>query len=245
MKNSKILLLVEGERRESDLMEQLLDLYGISDTHQIVPYKANIYMLYDDMFKSADPADFDLLQHLKSREADPNNKWLFDEHYSDIILVFDFEPQDTRYSDDKIRKMASYFTESSDMGKLYINYPMVEAFYHMKSIPDEGYYSYTFSLSESEGKTYRNIVSEVNKHHIKQYNRYPTSRGDCDLVISQNICKAWRIVGKTAQSKPPDLESILEKQVESLNKNGSINVLCTCAFYISDYNSALIDFVVV
>jgi hypothetical protein len=141
MKNSKILLLVEGERRDCDLMEHLLDLYGISDTHQIVPYKANIYMLYDDMFESADPTDFDLLQYLKSREADSNNKKLFDEHYSDIILVFDFEPQDTRYSDDKIRKMASYFTESSDMGKLYINSPMAEAFYHMKSIPDEDYYS--------------------------------------------------------------------------------------------------------
>jgi hypothetical protein len=242
MKNSKILLLVEGEKREKDLMEHLLDLYGISDTHQIIPYKANIYMLYDDLFDGGDPADFDLLQHLKSREADPNNKWLFDENYSDIVLIFDFEPHDSRYSDDKIKEMASYFTESSDMGKLYINYPMVEAFYHMKSIPDENYDSYMFSLSELEGKTYRNIVGDVNKHHIKQYNRYPTSRSDSDIIISQNICKAWRIVGGMAQPKPPDLGRVLEKQIDSLNKSGNIYVLCTCAFYISDYNPALIDF---
>ena len=38
--------------------------------------------------------------------------------------------------------MSCYFTESSEMGKLYLNYPMVEAFYHMKSIPDENYTSY-------------------------------------------------------------------------------------------------------
>ena len=44
--------------------------------------------------------------------------------------------------------MAEYFTESSDMGKLYINYPMVEAFYHMKSIPDNDFDTYTSSMEE-------------------------------------------------------------------------------------------------
>lgn len=37
------------------------------------------------------------------------------------------------FTPEKIKRMSDYFVESSDMGKLYLNYPMVEAFYH--SVP--------------------------------------------------------------------------------------------------------------
>ena len=78
----------------------------------------------------------DLLQLLKSREPNLSKKALFDDSYSDILLIFDLDPHDSGFTPEKIIGMANYFVESSDMGKLYINYPMVEAFYHMASIPD-------------------------------------------------------------------------------------------------------------
>ena len=66
----------------------------------------------------------------------------FNINYSDIILIFDFDPQDDLFTSKKIEEMLEYFKESSDMGKLYINYPMVESFYHMKTIPDLNFHKY-------------------------------------------------------------------------------------------------------
>lgn len=52
--------------------------------------------------------------------------------------------------------MANYFTESTNMGKLYLNYPMVEAFYHMESIPDENFNKYIVTLDDLKDKNISN-----------------------------------------------------------------------------------------
>lgn len=124
---SQILVLVEGNKTDYNLMNKLLEIYGISDSHEVVSYHTNIYTLYQEMFQEGDPASVDLLQNLKEHEPNPHLKELFDRRYSDILLIFDLDPQDPLFSVDKITEMASYFVESSDMGKLYLNYPMVEA----------------------------------------------------------------------------------------------------------------------
>jgi hypothetical protein len=131
----KILVLVEGARTDARLMERLLAIYNIDVKYEIVSYGTNIYTLYGEMFAENDPSMVDLLQILKAREIDPGKKAIFDASYSDILLIFDFDPHAPDFSSEKIRRMSEYFVESSDMGKLYLNYPMVEAFYHMSSIP--------------------------------------------------------------------------------------------------------------
>lgn len=83
-KTPKILILVEGAKTDVKLMKHLLDVYGISEHHQIVSYNTNIYTLYKEMFADNDPDSMDLLQVLKSREHDMEKKKLFDEDYSDI-----------------------------------------------------------------------------------------------------------------------------------------------------------------
>ena len=47
---SKILVIVEGQKTDYKLMEHLLDVYGISASHEIVSYNTNIYTLYNEMF---------------------------------------------------------------------------------------------------------------------------------------------------------------------------------------------------
>ena len=133
---SKILVIVEGEKTDVRLMKRLFDIYGISEDYRIISYNTNIYRLYQEMFEDSDPYSIDLLQLLKAKENDEHKKQIFDERYSDILLIFDLDPQDPLYRKEKIAEMLEYFRESSDMGKLYIDYPMVEAFYHMKDIPD-------------------------------------------------------------------------------------------------------------
>lgn len=241
---SKILVLVEGEKTDYRLMGHLLEVYGISDSHEIVSYNTNIYVLYNEMFRDGDPSSMDILQILKEHERDIEKKKLFDERYSDILLIFDLDPQDPAFSADKIIKMAAYFVESSDMGKLYLNYPMVEAFYHMKSIPDEDYYEYTASLEELRNRKYKERVTRENRNH--SYAKFAVTKEECNIVIGQNIKKGW-IVTRAGELVDgmirilPNSVDILKAQIRNLEEQQLVSVLCTCVFYIVDYNPALLQ----
>ncbi len=241
---SKILVLVEGEKTDYKLMAHLFRLYGISDSHEIVSYNTNIYTLYNEMFRDGDPASVDILQNLKEHERNPEKKKLFDERYSDVLLVFDLDPQDPSFSAEKILEMLTFFVESSDMGKLYLNYPMVEAFYHMKSIPDEAYNSYTVSLDELYAHTYKARVNLENRNH--NYAKFAVTKDECSTVIRQNIEKAWlltetaHLIDGIAQLLP-DSADILKAQLKNMEEYQLVSVLCTCVFYIADYNPHLLQ----
>lgn len=235
---TKILILVEGAKTDVRLMDHLLKVYGIDKNHTIVSYNTNIYTLYDEMFADGDPDSKDLLQVLKTHERDVSRKGIFDDSYSDILLIFDLDPQDDKYSANKMIEMAEYFTESSDMGKLYINYPMVEAFYHMKAIPDPDYSSYTVTMAELKAHTYKERVSR--ERHGLSYDRFAVTKADCDTVIRQNIEKAGMIAEMPADMTYPDLIEVLKRQTEMLADKEWFYVLCTCSFYIADYNPRLL-----
>ena len=237
---AQILVLVEGERTDVNLMRHLLNVYGISQNHEIVSYNTNIYELYNHMFRDEDPNTIDFLQLLKEHENDPTKKLIFDRSYSDILLIFDLDPQDPQFSPAKIEEMAAYFVESSDMGKLYLNYPMVEAFYHMRSIPDKAYESYTASLQELQDKAYKARVQRENRDH--DYRKFAATRDECSCVIRQNIEKAYHLVGydAAADDSIPEGVKILDAELTLLSRTGLISVLCTCVFYIWDYNPNLL-----
>ena len=241
---SKILVLVEGAKTDYKLMKHLLHVYGIESSHEIVSYDTNIYTLYKEMFQDGDPNSIDILQNLKEHERDEEKKKLFDERYSDILLIFDLDPQAPDFSPEKIMAMMTYFVESSDMGKLYINYPMVESFYHMKSIPDDNYNAYTASLEELREHKYKQRVNAENRNH--DYSKFAVTRAECTTVIQQNIDKAWlltetkRLVDDLSCVLPESAD-ILRSQLKNMEEKQLVSVLCTCAFYIADYNPHLLE----
>lgn len=234
----RILVLVEGAKTDVALMERLLSVYQIDIKYEIVSYCTNIYTLYHEMFEDNNPADMDLLQLLKSRESDLAKKELFDVSYSDILLVFDLDPHDPCFTPEKISSMAKYFVESSDMGKLYINYPMVEAFYHMKSIPDPHFNSYYATLDELRAGEYKSRVNRENRNH--DYRKFAVTPEECSTVIMQNISKACRLVGESENSLLPVQIEMLTAQLKLVRNDNRVAVLNTCAFFIPEYNPKLI-----
>ena len=239
----KILVLVEGEKTDLQLMERLFNLYEIDMQYQIVPYKTNIYVLYNEMFKDGNPDDMDILAHLKEHEKDQKKKALFDERFSDILLVFDLDPQDPQFSVEIIVEMSEYFVESTDMGKLYINYPMVEAFYHMKSIPDADYNNYFASMAELKSGSYKSRVNAENRDH--DYSKFPADKAECSIVIKQNVEKAWLVAETRRHSTdidcpPPEQISILNGQLIKIRSENVVAILCTCVFFIVEYNPKLL-----
>ena len=236
----KILILVEGAKTDAVLMERLLALYGIDARYRIVSYCTNIYALYSEMFVRNDPSVVDLLQLLKAREPAPEKKSIFEATYSDVLLIFDLDPQAPDFSPEKIRRMAEYFVESSDMGKLYLNYPMVESFYHMSSIPDDRYNDYYATLDELQAGTYKIRVHRENRN--RDYRKFAVNKEECNVVIQQNIDKARRIIHEEADLEYiPGQARILEAQLTLLSEEQRAAVLSTCPFFIPDYNPALIQ----
>lgn len=238
---SKILVLVEGEKTDHKLMQHLLSIYGIDSNHEIVSYNTNIYTLYNEMFRDDNPDSLDILQVLKMHENDTEKKKIFDYYYSDILLIFDLDPHDSQFSPSKITRMLEHFQESSDMGKLYINYPMVESFYHMKSIPDDAYNSYIATLDELKKKLYKTRVASENRNH--DYRKFAVNKDECNTVIKQNIEKAHLISGfkNSVEVDTEEALEILSRQLTKLDQEQALSILCTCVFYIADYNSKLIE----
>lgn len=128
--------------------------------------------------------------------------------------------------------------ESSDVGKLYINYPMVEAFYHMTSIPDLNFNTYNAALNELSAGTYKARVNRENRNH--DYRKFAATKEECNIVIGQNISKAWLVVGDPEDDMPPSQAEILNTQLNSIQNENRVAVLSTCAFFIPEYNLKLI-----
>jgi hypothetical protein len=243
----KVLALVEGAKTDVLIMEKLFNIYKIDVEYEIVSYCTNIHVLYIEMFRDGIEGfdEFDLLQVLKSREPDQERKKIFDDKYTDIILVFDLDPQDPRFNEQHVIQMQQKFAESSDMGKLYLNYPMIEAFYHMISLPDENYNSRKVDLNELINKTYK---SRVHQESFTSFGTFATAKRECDIVILQNLSKAYSILGQEKSWDQINIENfkdlslfeVLHAQLDILRDESLLYILCSCVFFILDYDKKLI-----
>lgn len=56
--------------------------------------------------------------------------------------------------------MQSCFVDAADMGKLYINYPMIESYQHLCQLPDSDFAERKIPVSLQPGKKYKALVKE-------------------------------------------------------------------------------------
>ena len=241
-KKKKILILVEGQKKEPELLKTLFTFFPELDAkYKIVSYRTHIYALYQDLFIRNQADEIDLLQLLKERETDSTKKAIFDERYTDILLVFDFEPHDSQFSEEKIRRMQAYFCESSDMGQLYINYPMIEAFYHLRDLPDDDFTSRTVDMSVLREGKYKELVGQ--ESYARYHKKYPATRELYSRIICHHIQKAKQIMLKAPQNSSQrealDAVMVLDEQVKALLHNDYVYVLCTCIWFIYEYNKVI------
>jgi len=227
---SNILVITEG-KTEKVIMERLFKAFDSDEKFVYHPYGTNLYPLFNILSKERDQDNWDILLLLRSKEKDPEKQKILDLRFAEIIMIFDFDPHDPQYSDEKIAALATYFCDSSEMGKLYINYPMAESFYHMKHIPDDDFDSYTANINELQ-----NYKARVQNDFQPDHRKFATTKSEVSIAVRQNINKAWRILNENTYLLPPSQERILQAQ----SKTQEIAVICTCVFYVADYNSTLV-----
>ena len=144
-RRSRSLLIVEGKHEKNELFWLIFKCFPELNINMedVWIYGTNIYKLYEDIVKeygnnwAKDESDIDLPLVISKKENPDTVCYRND--FTNIILVFDYERHDPTFSEEKIIEMQHFFEDSTDMGKLYLNYPMIESYLHLKSIPDEEY----------------------------------------------------------------------------------------------------------
>jgi len=164
-KRRKNLLIVEGNHEKNELFGLIFKSFPEIniDMEDVWIYGTNIYMLYEDIVKEYD-VDWDQqdvdLPYVISKKKNRDNIQ-YKNNFTNIILVFDYEHHDPNFDEEKILKMQRYFADSADVGKLYINYPMIESYQHFLSIPDNDFGNRQISVDLQPGAQYKNIVKDT------------------------------------------------------------------------------------
>ncbi len=245
--NRKILVIVEGARKELKLVNKLKKLF-LPQEIAITSYGTSLYQLYDYLEEYCDFnfEELDVLLALKAHEPIEDKKAIFDEKYTDVLLIFDFDPQDDKFDIAKISKLMNYFNDSTENGKLYINYPMLESFYHLKNIKevslDDNFKDSKFSLSElCEHKYKRRAVDEGTDLDIGRM-----SKEQVENIMYQQSCKTnyildgnYKILEEYSQEK---LVTLLEKQNILLDQEKEAYILNTCSFFVLEFYPSNVEF---
>ena len=154
-----------------------------------------------------------------------------------IDIENDFEPQyiSIRGKGDIIKELMNYFSDASDMGQLFLNYPMVESFYHLRKFDskiDKNFINSKFSLEELQKHKYKKrATDEGTTLDVKRMTKIQLKN-----ILCQHACKANLIVNN--DNSLPDgynhlfLTNILDKQNELLLQSHEGYIISTCGFYV-------------
>ena len=201
----KSLFIVEGNHEKNELMEFLLMIFPEIDiaAEDIIIYGTNIYMLYEDIVKEYeedwDEQDVDL-PFIVSRKKG-YDVLLRKDDFVNIVLIFDYERHDPNFDESKICRMQQYFSNSTDVGKLYINYPMVESYQHFEQWPDNDFSETVISSALQSGTEYKKIIRGM---YVAKYMEWYNKLVDVlskkfnvtDNVIRQHIIDEFIHIGK-------------------------------------------------
>lgn len=217
------LLIVEGQHEKNELFDLLFQCFPEVKTamEDIWIYGTNIYMLYEDIAKEygqewgGDDIDLPFVISKKQRFETLRYK----EDFTNIILVFDYERQDTNFSEEKIARMQRCFIDSADMGKLYINYPMIEACRHLCALPDEQYAERKIPVSMRPGKKYKALVQRdtaIGKFMEFPYKLDALLREHFEITDEQQRrqCRDKILSIENKENLTGQIQAILENRIE-------------------------------
>jgi len=232
----RILFIVEGERTEDRFVRKMMKVFGIADERKTYVYGTNIHVLYESVFGDSDPEDVDLLLALKSGTEDEDEKKMLSGSYSDILLVFDVEYHDPMFNPEHLRKMLAHFSDSTEYGKLYLNYPMMESFRHMPSLDWREFLDLTVRRSEIPG--YKKLVGQHGCRELLDPNRY--DRDIMTIVAAANARKYLHLAGgdpdDTGAYDQCDGRLVFDIQMRTMEERDVMFVLNTSSLIIVDWN---------
>lgn len=227
-----ILFIVEGSRTEPRLINRMQQVFGINTDYDVYSYSTAIYELYDTL-KADEYLDIVLL--LKELTQDSNEKELLSRKFTKIYLLFDFDPHHQKFDMGKLLNMLHLFHDSTNGGKLYLNYPMIESFKHVGQMPDLKFITRT--VSQLDVLDYKKMVGTFTNYLNDAKWTYTVAR---DLVI-HHLSKLGYILHHQKSINELDTYDIdsscsialLEKQYNAY-LNNALPVINTSILYLID-----------
>lgn len=237
MTKSKILLLVEGSRAEPQLFNQIYKLYGINNI-EIIAYCTNIYALYDALKKEYteneneeipfDSIDLPLFLGSKIGENYQDLK------FTEIILIFDFDPHDHRYTETKIKLLIENFNDAQGIGQLYLNYPMLESFKDLDSWDDSNFLTKRITFCKKTLTQYKQLIATTSCYQ-KQIKRMTDE--ECEVLITSHKKKLLSVIKHENLYKDIYID-FCHLQLDEIHSTNSFYILNTSIIHFNqEYGS--------
>lgn len=249
-----VLLIVEGAKREPQLMERIFESFGLADDHQIVPVEINVHDFLDKLFQEygCDFEAIDLRSFVAELLSDKDDATqLLESSFTDTLLIFDLDPQDNRIDFKRLELMQDYYCDSTDMGHLYLSYQSVEAYRDFDPLK---YFSLDDALVPSDvifgQRSYKDWVARRGDSFAD------IGRIDCYtfacIIAVHTLRSLWLTneqVTQNANEPVADLAAtvvgvdhseLLLNEIGRL-QNGSFYACCTCIFFIANWPKRLND----
>ena len=243
MNKSTKVFVVEGEDRDLRLLNSLTSVFfrGKYEAKIIsLPAQKNIYMLYSIMKNDGFESDFleILRDHVDgvAEKLDGINRQDVDE----IFLFFDFDLHQNNLPTsisktplEVLEELICYFDNETENGKLYVNYPMVEATYDFVVGACTPFTECYMPVEKfGEYKTVSGTGNPVASWHFN-YNEWSEAikvfalRIQCFFDQSKIEYSYYREYINTS--------NILKKQIELVAKMQRVFVLGACPEFLLDY----------
>jgi len=239
------LLILEGKSTEPNAIRSIVKAYQLGFNKVEVVFESDIYQLYNVFNQDK---DLDVVEVLRERSED-NKKILSPfsrDDFPQIYIFFDFEGHATGADVSKIEELLRFFDNETERGKLYISYPMVEAFRHLT----EDFCSLESPISL--GRRYKNAVAISNSKY-KSTNFSKMDSSVWNEIVLRTVKKVFLLNSNSCN--PQSYQSFRDKfnQIDILDleknfmKTGNVSVISSLPFFILDYlgealyNSLLMD----
>ena len=144
--------------------------------------------------------------------------------------------------------MLNLFNDETDMGKLYVSYPMLEALRYTKYLPDAEFFKYKIFVDEcvkfkgiaNDFSDYASDFLELNFEKEIKKEKYNEVRENWNLLKKQNVKKAnWICCGENVMPLEKGLisqDKILQNQIEKFIKpKNSIAILAAFPLFLYEY----------
>lgn len=227
---SNILFVFEGERTEDQITDSFVKHFFNNKIVVTCAFCAEIYQLHRALSEDEDLDTFALLKEIPQNEK--SLKEFNRDDFAEIYLFFDYDGHSTLASDDSLEKMLAIFNEETNLGKLFISYPMVESVKHYSTKIDFKF----LKVKAKENIKYKNIVSQEADKIYLQFSKY-TFEMWLDL-ISIHLKKMNYVIFDNYIFPEENFEQaiIFEKQRKKfIEVDSTVSVLSGFPIFIYDY----------
>ena len=252
-----ILFVFEGKKREPELFRTMEKLFFQDRQNIVCSFGNNIYELYRQLKALDDAGDIVslLVEKYRGCEDSPFGNSSRSSDFSEIYLVFDYDFHNTNISSEEMNsqldEMLEMFDNETENGKLYINYPMVEAIRYTKKLPDSMFHNYTVSRQQCLNASFKKIADGFSDYKSLDFlslngrrqatdSEVMSRTNNWNLIKEQHVIKANYLCSGNL-TRPKAKADISQKSIFSaqLQKHvlpdDSVSILSAFPLFLFDY----------